>query len=126
MKKVRKSLALDAVDCPVMPKSRRKSLRTEIRNGNMVSVNILLPTQPTHRKRYYYSCFSFVFSVLCTSPNRKSLCWFRSAPRQFAGSSMKASWIRDSCWVPVTVQFFPACNNHFLQVSPLLVLFYFT
>lgn len=35
MKKVRKSLALDVADCQVMPKSRRKSLRTEIKNSIM-------------------------------------------------------------------------------------------
>uniref|UniRef100_A0A671Z467 V-myb avian myeloblastosis viral oncogene homolog-like 2b n=1 Tax=Sparus aurata TaxID=8175 RepID=A0A671Z467_SPAAU len=31
MKKVRKSLALDVMDCQVMPKSRRKSLKTEVK-----------------------------------------------------------------------------------------------
>lgn len=56
MKKVRKSLALDVVDCKVMPKSRRKSLRTEIRNSIMVSVYILAPTPTISHpwKKYWY------------------------------------------------------------------------
>lgn len=122
MKKVRKSLALDGMDCQVMPKSRRKSHRTEIRNSIMVSVYILAPTPTTSNRRMIYSYLGISLlhhKIYCVLPDRRSLCWFRSAPRQFAASSTKASWIRASCWVPVTVPFFPACNNHFLQVSPL-------
>lgn len=33
MKKVRKSLALDVMDCQAMPKSKRKSLKTEIKHS---------------------------------------------------------------------------------------------
>ncbi|XP_068171674.1 v-myb avian myeloblastosis viral oncogene homolog-like 2b isoform X2 [Antennarius striatus] len=33
LKKVRKSLALDVMDCQVIPKSRRKSIKTELKHG---------------------------------------------------------------------------------------------
>lgn len=38
MKKVRKSLALDVMDCQAMPKSKRKSLKTEIKQSIKVIV----------------------------------------------------------------------------------------
>lgn len=132
VKKVRKSLALDVVDCQVLPKSRRKSIRTEIRNSIMVSVHFT-PTLPPHKQQppkrnipFYYESSSmenfillmiFFFSVLCILLDRKNRCRFRFAHCHFVASSsisMKVSWIRDSFWVPVTVPFFLACYNHCL------------
>ncbi|XP_073324780.1 v-myb avian myeloblastosis viral oncogene homolog-like 2b isoform X4 [Pagrus major] len=42
MKKVRKSLALDVMDCQVMPKSRRKSLKTEVK-PSIKEESVLVP-----------------------------------------------------------------------------------
>lgn len=49
MKKVRKSLALDVMDCQAMPKSKRKSLKTEIKHSIKVIV-------------FGISLFGFVFA----------------------------------------------------------------
>lgn len=50
MKKVRKSLALDVMDCKTVPKSKRKSLKTEIKHSMKV------------KKKYVYRHMLFACS----------------------------------------------------------------
>lgn len=71
MKKVRKSLALDVADCQVMPKSRRKSLRTEIKNSIMVSFRFLDTLKKKkrinlchHKIQFYVFLFLFLFFLV--------------------------------------------------------------
>lgn len=64
MKKVRKSLALDAVDCPVVPKSRRKSLRTEIRKSTMVRAKSFYPHQPPQNPERNIHIQELVFFII--------------------------------------------------------------
>lgn len=49
MKKVRKSLALDVMDCQAMPKSKRKSLKNELKHSiKVMELEILLFLLNTH------------------------------------------------------------------------------
>lgn len=59
MKKVRKSLALDVMDCQAMPKSKRKSLKTEIKHSIKVIVfgNCFVFAQYSFvRIEFHYKC----------------------------------------------------------------------
>lgn len=77
MKKVRKSLALDVADCQVMPKSRRKSLRTEIKNSIMVSFHFLATPRKKHsylrinlchhKIHFYVYLFLLLFFPVCVA-----------------------------------------------------------